>query len=138
MSRVRAYIALGSNLGDREAALFRARQQLAALPETRFCGASRVEETAPLGGLEQPPYLNQMVALDTSLPPRTLLAECQRIEAEAGRTRRQRWESRPLDLDLVRYGSLVIEEPGLRVPHPGLPLRDFWQRELDDLARLGC
>ena len=68
----RAFIALGSNLGDREGHLAAARAALAALPRTRLVAASRVEETAPLGGMDQPPYLNQMVALETALEPRTL------------------------------------------------------------------
>jgi 2-amino-4-hydroxy-6-hydroxymethyldihydropteridine diphosphokinase len=138
VSRVRAYIALGSNLGDRVAYLAQARERLAALSQTTLCGASSIEETAPLGGRDQPAYLNQMVALDTSLAPRELLAACQHIEAEAGRSRRTRWESRTLDLDLVGYGGLRLQEPGLVLPHPGLPERPFWQRELGELERMGC
>ena len=134
----RAYVALGSNLGDRVAQLAFARRSLAALPHTAICGESSVEETAPLGGRDQPPYLNQMIALDTRLPPEELLAACQRIEAEAGRTRRERWESRILDLDLVRYGELRRHDAGLTLPHPGLADRAFWQRELAELERQGC
>ena len=137
MTPARAYIALGSNLGDRAAHLAHARAGLAALPGTRLLGASRIEETAPLGGRIQPPYLNQMVALETTLPPRELLQACQRLEAAAGRARRERWASRTLDLDLVRYGNLSLAEAGLRLPHPGLAERDFWQRELAELERLG-
>lgn len=79
-----------------------------------------------------------MLALDTTLAPRELLSAFQRIEAEAGRVRRTRWESRRLDLDLVRYGALSLREPGLVLPHPGLPERDFWRRELLELERMGC
>ena len=138
MTPVRVYIALGSNLGDRSGHLALARQQLAALPGTTWCGASSIEETAPLGGLDQPPYLNQLVALDTRLAPRELLAACQRIEALAGRERRTPWESRTLDLDLVRYGTLSLSEAGLVLPHPRLPERDFWLRELAELELSGC
>jgi 2-amino-4-hydroxy-6-hydroxymethyldihydropteridine diphosphokinase len=133
----RAYVALGSNLGDRHAHLALARDRLARLPGTVLLGASPIEETAPLGGLDQPPYLNQMVALDTTLAPRALLEACQRIEAEAGRLRRERWASRTLDLDLVRFGDLVIEEPGLTLPHPALGERPFWREELAALAGQG-
>ena len=133
----RAYVALGSNLGDRHAHLALARDRLARLPGTVLLGASPIEETAPLGGLEQPPYLNQMVALDTSLAPRALLEACQQIEAEAGRLRRERWASRTLDLDLVRFGEVVMDEPGLTLPHPALGQRRFWQDELDALAGQG-
>lgn len=138
MRPVRAYVALGSNLGDRAAHLAGARAKLARLPGTTLCGATAIEETAPLGGLDQPAYLNQMIALDTTLTPRELLDACHGIEVEAGRTRRRRWESRPLDLDLVRFGSLRLEEPGLVVPHPALPERAFWLRELDELQQMGC
>jgi 2-amino-4-hydroxy-6-hydroxymethyldihydropteridine diphosphokinase len=133
----RAYVALGSNLGDRRAHLALARDRLARLPGTLLLGASPIDETAPLGGLDQPPYLNQMVVLDTSLAPRALLEACQGIEAEAGRRRRERWASRTLDLDLVRYGDTVMSEPGLTLPHPALGQRSFWQEELDALAAQG-
>jgi 2-amino-4-hydroxy-6-hydroxymethyldihydropteridine diphosphokinase len=129
----RAYIALGSNLGDREGHLAAARAALAALPRTRLVGASRVEETAPLGGMDQPPYLNQMVALETGLEPRALLAACQAIERSRGRVRAEHWGARTLDLDIVRYGDRRVAEPDLIIPHPGLPHRDFWQRELAEL-----
>jgi len=133
----RVYVAIGSNLGDREWLLAFARDRLAQLPRTRLLASSTIEQTAPLGGLDQPPYLNQMVALETSLSPRELLLACQAIESLAGREARTRWASRTLDLDLVRFGETALEEPGLVLPHPGLRDRDFWQRELDELARQG-
>ena len=133
----RAYVALGSNLGDRHAYLALARDRLARLPGTALLGVSPIDETEPLGGLDQPPYLNQMVALETTLAPRALLEACQRIEAEAGRHRRERWASRTLDLDLVRFGDLLMDEPGLTLPHPGLGQRAFWREELAALAAQG-
>jgi 2-amino-4-hydroxy-6-hydroxymethyldihydropteridine diphosphokinase len=129
----RAYVALGSNLGDRAAHLSAARDALAALPATALVAASSVEETAPLGGMAQPPYLNQMVALDTRLSPRDLLAACQAIEHAEGRVRTEHWGPRTLDLDIVRYGRKRVAEPDLIIPHPELPNRDFWQRELAEL-----
>ena len=131
--RERAYIALGSNLGDRAEHLAAARAALAALPRTRLVAESRVEETAPLGGMEQPPYLNQMVLLETALQPRALLAACQAIERSRGRVRGERWGARTLDLDIVRYGHRRIAEPDLIIPHPELSNRDFWVRELAEL-----
>ena len=128
-----AYVALGSNVGDRAAHLAHARARLGALPDTRLVAASRVEETAPLGPKPQPPFLNQMVLLETSLGPAALLAQCLAIEAERGRIRGERWGPRTLDLDLVRYGSRSVREPGLTIPHPELPNRDFWQREIAEL-----
>lgn len=129
-----AYIAIGSNLGDRDAHLAQARAALAALPESRLLAVSSVEETAPLGGPAQGPYLNQMAALETTLAPYALLASLQRIEREAGRTRDERWGARTLDLDIVAFARQAIAEPALTVPHPGLATRDFWQRELAELG----
>lgn len=131
------FVALGSNLGDREDFLARARVALAELAQTTLVAVSAVEETAPLGGRDQPPYLNQMARLRTELPPRRLLEELQRIERDAGRSRTEggRWASRTLDLDIVRYDDLALDEPGLTLPHPGLPDRDFWRRELAELLR---
>ena len=131
-----AYIAIGSNLGDRDAYLTQARAALAALPESRLLAVSSIEETAPLGGPTQGSYLNQMAALETTLAPHALLASLQRIERDAGRTRDARWAARTLDLDIVAFASQTITDPQLTVPHPGLATRDFWQRELVELRAL--
>lgn len=128
-----AYLALGSNLGDREAHLRAAREAVAALPETRLLAASSIEETEPLGGMHQPPYLNQMLLIETALPPRALLEACQAIERRAGRVRGERWGARTLDVDIVRYGGRTVAEPDLVIPHPGLADREFWRRELAEL-----
>jgi len=128
-----AYIALGSNVGDRHAYLARARAALSTLSRTLIVGQSSIEETAPLGPIAQGPYLNQMVAVETALSPHELLAELQAIEAREGRVRAERWGPRTLDLDIVRFGERRIEDPDLVVPHPELPNRDFWQRELAEL-----
>ena len=124
---------MGSNLGDREAHLTAARAALAALPETRILAASSVEETQPLGGKQQPPYLNQMVLLETRLEPRALLRSLQEIERNEGRVRSERWGSRTLDLDIVRFGNRRVAEPDLIIPHPELANRDFWRRELAEI-----
>jgi len=129
-----AYIALGSNLGDRDQLLARARRALAALPRSRVVAESSVEETAPVSDVPQGPYLNQMVALETELSPRELLAELQRIEREAGRVRTVHWGPRTLDLDIVRFGDRHVDEPDLVIPHPQLSHRDWWQRELAELG----
>ena len=131
--RERVYVALGSNLGDRDAHLRAGREGLASLPETSLLAASAIEETLPLGGLAQPPYLNQMVLLETGLQPRALLRACQDIERGEGRERTERWGPRTLDLDIVRFGDRRVNERDLIIPHPGLPLRDFWQRELAEI-----
>ena len=126
----RVAIALGSNQGDRDAWLALARDRIGRLPGTTLVRASAVEETAPLGPLKQGAYLNQMLVVETSLEPRPLLDALLAIEREAGRVRSERWGPRTLDCDIVLYGGRVIREPGLSVPHPELPNRDFWKREL--------
>jgi 2-amino-4-hydroxy-6-hydroxymethyldihydropteridine diphosphokinase len=128
-----AYIALGSNLGDRHAYLARAREAIDAIPECRVVAATAIEETTPLGGLAQPPYLNQMLAVETTLEPAVLLARLHDIENEAGRVRSSRWESRTLDLDIVLFDDRVVTSANLVIPHPGLAERPFWQRELTAL-----
>jgi 2-amino-4-hydroxy-6-hydroxymethyldihydropteridine diphosphokinase len=130
-----AFVALGSNLGDRRAHLDRARVALSLLPGSRLVAVSSVEETAPLGAMAQPPYLNQMVALETALPPESLLASLQGIERSLGRVRGERWGARTIDLDLVRHGDRRMQSATLELPHPGLPAREFWQRELAELTR---
>lgn len=127
-----AYIALGSNLGDRHGQLASAREAIAALPGTRVVGESTIEETEPIGPA-QPWFLNQMIAIETSLSPHELLRELQGIEHRAGRVRTARWGPRTLDLDIVCFAQQSVHEPDLWVPHPELPNRDFWQRELAEL-----
>jgi 2-amino-4-hydroxy-6-hydroxymethyldihydropteridine diphosphokinase len=125
-----AYVALGSNLGDREGHLAVARAAIARLQGTKVLAATDPEETEPFGPPGQGPYLNQMIAIETELEPRALLRCLQEIETGAGRTRTERWGSRTLDLDIVTFERQTVTEPDLVVPHPGLPNRDFWQREL--------
>jgi len=138
MPRDIAYVALGSNLGDRDAHLARARKALAAIPRSRVIAESTIEETAPLGPVDQDSYLNQMVALETELSPRELLSQLQRIEQAAGRTREVRWGPRTLDLDIVRYETQTASDRDLVVPHPAAGTRDFWRREMAQLrAMLG-
>lgn len=132
----RVCVALGSNVGGREAHLAYARLRLSTLPHTHLVAASKIEETAPIGPAGQGPYLNQMVLLLTALEPLELLACCQAIEGERGRERDERWGPRTLDLDIVRFGERTIATPELTLPHPELPNRDFWNRELAELDTL--
>ncbi len=129
----RVAIALGSNLGDRAAHLASARAALGRLPGTRVVAVTAVEETAPLGAVPQGAFLNQMILVETTLTPRALLDALLGIERAAGRVRAERWGPRTLDCDLVRFGARTVREPGLTVPHPELPNRPFWQRELAEL-----
>jgi 2-amino-4-hydroxy-6-hydroxymethyldihydropteridine diphosphokinase len=132
---VDAYLALGSNLGDREAHLAAALEALRTRRDVRVTAVSRVYETAPVGPPPQGPYLNAVVRLRTTLAPRALLALL--LEIEAGRGRRRegaRWTARTLDLDLLFYGALVLDEPGLTLPHPRLHERDFVLAPLREVA----
>lgn len=130
------FIALGSNLGDRRAQLAQARVALSLLPGSRLRAIGSIEETAPLGGMAQGPFLNQMVALATTLRPLALLAALHGIERSLGRVRSTRWSARTIDLDIVRYGEREIRTPSLTLPHPGIAHRDFWRRELEELSTM--
>lgn len=134
-----AYVALGSNLGLREVFLTQARRSISELPKTRLIAESVVEETAPIGPVQQGPFLNQMIAIETELSPQELLRELMRIEKEAGRVRDQRWGPRTLDLDIVLFEKQTVSDPHLTVPHRELSNRPFWLRELTELrsARVG-
>jgi 2-amino-4-hydroxy-6-hydroxymethyldihydropteridine diphosphokinase len=128
-----AFVALGSNVGDRAACLAFGRQRLAMLPSTELIAESRVEETDPIGSVPQGPFLNQMVLLRTQLTPYELLTLCQEIEDACGRDRRGRWGPRTLDVDIVRHGDHTMDDALLTLPHPELANRPFWQRELAEL-----
>jgi 2-amino-4-hydroxy-6-hydroxymethyldihydropteridine diphosphokinase len=128
-----AFVALGSNVGDRAACLAFARQRLAMLPSTELTAESTVEETDPLGPVPQGRFLNQMVLLRTQLNPHELLTLCQEVEDACGRDRQERWGPRTLDVDIVRYGEHSVHDTVLTLPHPELSNRPFWQRELAEL-----
>lgn len=132
----RAFLGLGANEGDRLGALQGAVGALKATPGVRVTAASPVYETEAhtLEGEPQPPFLNAVVAIETRLPPDTLLAHLLRIERQAGRRRTRRWAPRPIDLDVLLFGDRAIQEPHLTIPHPGLALRRFVLAPLADLA----
>ncbi len=119
------FIALGSNLGDREAMIRQALDALAALPETELLRASSLYDTEPAGDVDQPNFLNAVAQLDTNLSARQLLWNLLLIEKRLGRERARRWGPRIIDLDLLLYGNELIEEDDLRVPHPEMTRRAF-------------
>ena len=130
----RAFIGLGANLGDRAATI---KAALAALQATRGIAVLRVSdllETAPVGGPPQPPFLNAAAALETELPPRDLLARLLAVELQFGRIRTVAWGPRTLDLDLLLYNACIIDEPGLKVPHPLMHQRLFVLQPLAQIA----
>jgi 2-amino-4-hydroxy-6-hydroxymethyldihydropteridine diphosphokinase len=132
---MRAFVGLGSNLGDREATLQRAVDELRRLPGTAVRGVSELRDTEPVGYLDQPRFLNGAVELETALAPRELLDGLLRIELELGRDRSTSKPQGPrnVDLDLLVYGDEQVSEEGLEVPHPRLHERRFVLEPLSDL-----
>ena len=129
---MRAYVAVGSNLGDRWGRLAQAARALRAAPGVAVVRASRVWDAAPMGP-PQPRYLNAVLELETTRTPRSLLGLLREVERAAGRTRDVHWGARTLDLDLLLHGGLVVREPGLTVPHPGVAHRRFVLAPLAEL-----
>jgi 2-amino-4-hydroxy-6-hydroxymethyldihydropteridine diphosphokinase len=129
----RAYLGLGANIGDRARALQAAVDGLAAADGVTVVAVSPVYESEPVGGPEQPEYLNAVVAVDTNRTPRRLLEIAKRLEDEAGRVPGERWGPRPLDVDVLLVGDDEVAEPDLVVPHPRLYERAFVMVPLADL-----
>jgi 2-amino-4-hydroxy-6-hydroxymethyldihydropteridine diphosphokinase len=128
-----AFVGIGSNLGDREKYLRDAVALIGAEEGIDVLAVSELRETAPVGPVEQGPFLNGAVRISTELPPRELLERLLSIEQRLGRVRRERFGPRTIDLDLLLYGDERVDEPGLTVPHPRLHERGF---ALEPLAEL--
>lgn len=131
-----AYLALGSNLGDRRALL---QEAIAALDwgDTKVTARSSVYETTPVGGPpDQPDFLNQVIAVETALDPFALWERCSAVEAALGRDRtfEERWGPRALDIDVLLYGDQVVEEDHLVIPHPRIVERAFVLVPLAEIA----
>jgi 2-amino-4-hydroxy-6-hydroxymethyldihydropteridine diphosphokinase len=130
----RVYLALGSNLGERLAYLQGAVDALRATDMVRLVAVSRVYETDPIGGPEQGAYLNAVVAIDTDLAPRVVLGLAQLLEERAARVRDEHWGPRTLDVDVLLYGDMRIDEDDLTIPHPRMWERGFVLAPLRDVA----
>ena len=130
---VTAYVALGANLGDAPAALRRAMEEIARLPDTRVAARSRLYRSAPVDAAG-PDFVNAVVALATRLPAPELLRQLQRLELAAGRQRAYRHAPRTLDLDLLDYGVARIDSPQLTLPHPRMMQRAFVLLPLAEIA----
>src|SRR5450756_1622650 len=117
---MRAYLGLGSNLGDRLGHLRAGVSSLSGARGVDVVAVSSVYRTEPVGGPEQPEFLNAVVAVSTTLAPRELLALTRRIEGERDRMRKERWGPRTLDVDILLYGDITLHEADLEIPHPGL------------------
>lgn len=122
---MKAYIGLGSNLGDREGQIRAALEAIADLPDTDLVRVSSLYDTEPAGEVDQPNFLNAAALVDTELEPRQLLWNLLLIEKRLGRVRTQPWGPRTIDLDLLLFGDEIIEEDDLRVPHPEIIRRSF-------------
>jgi 2-amino-4-hydroxy-6-hydroxymethyldihydropteridine diphosphokinase len=131
---MKAFISLGSNLGDRARTLERAREFLSEEEGLELVRCSPVYETDPVGPGEQARYLNAVAEIETALDPEDLLDRLHRIEDRLGRVRATRWGARTLDLDLLLYGELILDSGSLTVPHPRLCERRFVLQPLADLA----
>jgi len=132
---VRAYVALGSNLGDREANMRRAVEMLGRRDGIEIVQVSSFSETDPVGGPPgQEKFLNAAAALDTALKPRELLEACMEVERELGRTRDVPWGPRTMDMDILLYGDEAVDEPGLVIPHPRMHERMFVLMPLAEIA----
>ncbi|HLB62975.1 MAG TPA: 2-amino-4-hydroxy-6-hydroxymethyldihydropteridine diphosphokinase [Actinomycetota bacterium] len=121
----RAFLGLGSNVGDRLTNLQRAVDLLAGRVDIDIRRSSRVYETDPVGGSAQPDYLNAVVEVETTLSPRELLEACLEVEVELGRTREERWGPRTIDVDVLTYDGDRVDEPDLTIPHPRMHERAF-------------
>ena len=132
----KAYVALGSNLGEPSGAVIRAASELGSIPGVRVIATSRLYTTAPVGVVDQPDFVNAVAELEVDCPARALLDGLLAIERRYGRDRsaEQRWGPRTLDLDLLLFKDEAIDEPGLIVPHPRMGERRFVLEPLADLA----
>jgi 2-amino-4-hydroxy-6-hydroxymethyldihydropteridine diphosphokinase len=122
---MKAFIGLGSNLGEREAHIRQALEAIALLPGTHIAKVSSLYDTEPVGEVDQPNFLNAACQIDTELTARQLLWNLLLVERRLGRVRQHRWGPRTIDLDLLLYGNLVVEEPDLVLPHPEMLRRSF-------------
>lgn len=127
------YLLLGANLNDRAQALRRA-TSLIAERVGKVIQQSALYETAPWGIIDQPAFLNQVLAVNTTLQPEAVLAKTQKIEQELGRIRHEKWGTRTIDIDILYYGTLVMQTETLTIPHPYLHQRRFTLVPLAEIA----
>lgn len=134
---VEAYLGLGSNLGDPIHYVTQARQAIIHLPDVEEVAFSPLYSSRPVGPQDQPDYVNAVMRIQTGLPAEALLRQLQQIENAHGRVRSVRWGARTLDLDILLYDRLRINQPDLIVPHPEMANRAFVLYPLADIADVG-
>ena len=131
---VTAYLGLGANLGDRQGTIALALKELGALPTIEVVAVSSLYQTAPVGITEQPDFLNAAAAIRTVCTPWELLAQILQLEQQMGRVRAVRWGPRTIDIDILAFGSVQMNEPALTIPHPRLEERAFALVPLAEIA----
>ncbi|MBI5975539.1 2-amino-4-hydroxy-6-hydroxymethyldihydropteridine diphosphokinase [Staphylococcus canis] len=129
-----AYLSLGSNIGQREAQLHTAIENLDTIDDIKVVTVSPIYETKPVGYVDQPDFLNVCVHIQTSLTPHQLLDACLEIEQRLHRVRKERWGPRTIDIDILLYGTSVVEDDRLSLPHPRMVERAFVMVPLNDIA----
>jgi 2-amino-4-hydroxy-6-hydroxymethyldihydropteridine diphosphokinase len=129
-----AYLGLGSNLGEREEYLREAIRQLSENPQIEIAAVSSFYETAPVGYTDQPDFINVVVKVKTTLSPQKLLEICLSTEKKIGRVRTIRWGPRVIDIDILLYNDLKVDEKDLQIPHPRMLEREFVIRPLAEVA----
>jgi 2-amino-4-hydroxy-6-hydroxymethyldihydropteridine diphosphokinase len=128
-----AYLALGSNQGNRIQFIQDALRRIGETPGIETLACSEIEETEPVGKTDQAFFLNCIAAIKTSLTPHELLAVCHKVEGAGGRLRTEKWGPRTIDVDIVEMENVLVDEDDLVLPHPELVNRQFWIRELAEV-----
>ncbi len=134
MTSARVFLGMGSNLGDRSSRLEQAADLIAKIPDTEVVRLSSVYETEPWGLADQRDFLNQVAEIRTGLSPAGLLEACRAIETRLGRRRKKRWGPRSIDIDILYFGTAVMEAENLRIPHPAVAARRFVLAPLAEIA----
>jgi 2-amino-4-hydroxy-6-hydroxymethyldihydropteridine diphosphokinase len=130
----RAFLGLGSNIGDRVEHLKKAIRLLRVLPMSSMEKISSIYETSPWGNPDQDAFLNQAIEIKTDMTPEELLEACQAIEYRLGRARAEKWGARTVDIDILLYDSILMDKTDLRIPHPQLTARRFVLVPLCEIA----
>lgn len=134
MRRNGIFLGMGSNLGDREASLTTAIDRLESEYTIKVVRVSRFIETSPWGVIDQPMFINAVIEIETDLSPHDLLNVCKELEQKAGRIKTVKWGPRTLDIDILYYHQLTMNEPELVIPHPRIAERDFVLTPLQEIA----
>lgn len=131
---MKAYLGLGSNLGNRMQNMEVAVKFLSSDRNISISRLSRIRETKPYGKLDQADFLNQVIEIETKLSATELLTACQKVESQLKRERLEKWGPRTIDIDILFYGNEIIEQEALRIPHPDLENRSFVMEPLNELS----